>query len=211
MRGGSARAALQLNLGVGQQRATCYATFIGDDPWVVSNGGPLLLLPAALLPAWSGTEVPADGRVLQTRFRWDPDAPAPSDYDRACDVAGYAGVLDVADGWGLVLGDEPNSTRWLPGRGGGVLVRWVYAENDVAVEAALVGIPGELAWTPLGQFTVATSPLVLFDAADPGDLGDGYGLPRASIEVSPGRYDVAHADYAPDAQTALSLVRLRAA
>ena len=180
------------------------------DPWVVSNGGPLLLLPVPLLPAWSGTEVPTDGRLLQTHFRWNPDAPAPSDYDRACDVAGYAGVLDVGHGWGLVIGDEPNPVRWLPAPDGGILARLVYATDDASVEAALARVPGDLAWEPLSTFSVAASPLVLFDAAEPGDLGDGYGLPRATVEMSPGRYGVAHADYAPDPQTTLSLVRLRA-
>jgi hypothetical protein len=48
-------------------------------------------------------------------------------------------------------------------------------------------------------------------AAEPADLGAGYGLPRATAALRPGEYRVDHADLAPDARTALPLVRLQPA
>src|SRR5689334_6022814 len=70
------------------------ATKVMDESmrWIASAGGPLVLLPKLLQPRWQGT-----GGV-------------PSDYEVACGVEGYAGVIEKA-GWRiLVLGDEPLQT-----------------------------------------------------------------------------------------------------
>ena len=52
----------------------------GAVEWVESGGGPLIAIPEAVLPFWSG----ADGDEMS------------SDYDRACDVEGFIGRLEVA-------------------------------------------------------------------------------------------------------------------
>ena len=85
--------------------------------WIQSNGGPLLLLPAELLRQWGGT--------------------ATADYERACTVQDEIAVLDVGNGVGLVLGDEPHQTAWAPADDGGLLVRWVYADDEADVWAAV--------------------------------------------------------------------------
>jgi hypothetical protein len=178
-----------------------------DAVWIESNGGPLLFLPESLLPSWSGTDAPTDGRIVEAAFRWNPTSPAASDYDRACDVADWAAVLPVGAGWGLVLGDEPSSTSWRPAVSGdgGVFARWVYAESDAAAEQALATVPDNLTWEALADFRVVTSPLILFDAAEPGLEPLGA---RAQIQLAPGAYAVAHARYQPDSQTEFTLVRL---
>lgn len=173
--------------------------------WITSNGGPLLLLPRSLLAHWSGVDAPSDGRVIEAQFRWNPDQPA-SDYDRACDVQGYTGVLAVGDGWGLVIGDEPNPVRWLPMSGGGIIVRWEFAPNDEAVEEAIGRVPQELPWQPEGEFRVVSSPLELFDSGEP---GTGALMPRLAMDLTPGDYRVEQARYAPAPDIALHLVRLR--
>ena len=89
-----------------------------DRVWVSSNGGPLLCLPVAHLAKWQGTEAAA------AQDPSDADAPT-SDYERACAVADYTGVIPVGSGEGLVLGDEPNDTTWVALARGGILVRWV--------------------------------------------------------------------------------------
>ena len=43
----------------------------------------------------------------------DPNDPA-TDYDRACDVNYYLGLIEIGAGKGLVLGGEPLSTAWWP-------------------------------------------------------------------------------------------------
>lgn len=162
-----------------------------------SNGGPLLLLPVAQRRMWHGTDV-AQGV--------DDAARPSSDYDRACAVADYTGVIQVGNAEALVLGDEPNDTTWIPLRLGGILVRWVYAEGDDQANAALASIPPDIDWEVAGTFTVAASPLELFDSAESGaePLGE-----RLQIDLAPGDYKIARANYRPDAETWLQLVRLQ--
>ncbi|WP_345261845.1 Imm21 family immunity protein [Streptomyces hundungensis] len=77
-------------------------------------GGPLILIPESSVSAWGGcTE---SGSVLG-------DADGRDDYDRACEMEGWAGAIAVGAGAGsaLVLADEPAETCFLP-RGAAVRV-----------------------------------------------------------------------------------------
>ena len=112
--------------------------------WASSEGGPLILLSATSLREWEGIDIPADGRRVEAEFRWHGDKNAPaSDYDRACDIADYIGLISVGLGQGLVLGDEPNSTCWLPhGPSAGTLVRVVCEPEDADDEATAQIVSG---------------------------------------------------------------------
>jgi hypothetical protein len=165
----------------------------------------LLLLPESLLSDWSGIDVP-EYRVVVARFRWSAQETRGSDYDRACDVEDYFGVIEVGYGFGLVLGDEPAATTWLGRPYGGILARWEYAESETAMDAALERIPESLTWTEKGIFTAVACPLQLFNSAEP---GDEILMPRLSVPLSAGSYRVRWARYAPDPQTAASLIELR--
>jgi hypothetical protein len=169
--------------------------------------GPLLLLPESLLSEWSGIDVPAY-RAISALFRWNAKEPRASDYDRACDVDDYVGVIAVGYGFGLVLGDVPASTRWMPEPAGGILARWEYAESEAEMNAALAAVPERLPWEDKGTFTVVSSPLQLFNSAEP---GDEVILPRLPIELAAASYDVRWTRYAPAAQTAASLIKLHRA
>ena len=175
--------------------------------WLPNAAGPLLLLPESLLPEWSGIDVP-DYRVVAATFRWNAKEERACDYDRACDVDDYAGVIDVGYGQGLVLGDVPASTAWLPRPFGGLLARWEHAESEGSMNAALEEIPESLPWVEQGMLSVVSSPLQLFNGAEPGDEAV---LPRLTIELAPGTYRVRWARFAPDHATAASLIELRRA
>jgi hypothetical protein len=94
--------------------------------WVVCDGGPHLLLPTELVPFWEGVNEPFGGRVVHARFRASCDKSAPAtDYDLACDVEGYLGIIPVGNGFGLVIGDVVPMSTWIPSgpiRGGFVAV-----------------------------------------------------------------------------------------
>lgn len=169
---------------------------MADRVWVSSNGGPLLLVPVAHLAEWRGTDAAPQ----------DPGDDPSSDYDRACAVATYAGVVPVGRSEGLVLGDEPNDTTWISLERGGILARWVYAEGSEQGEAALASIPPDLAWDLVGTFRVTESPVELFDSAESG--ADPLGG-RLRIPLAAGEYEIVRADYKPDADTWFQLVRLR--
>ncbi|MEV0535180.1 Imm21 family immunity protein [Kitasatospora sp. NPDC050463] len=157
--------------------------------WVESQGGPLVVVPGTVLAAWSGS---AGGDELAT------------DFDRACAVDGLIGVLPVGPSQALVLADEPASTAWL--REQGVFVRWSAAESEEAllgsVDAALLAA----AWEP-EVIWQASGPVVLFDAAWTGE--ECRQEEHLRIDLAAGRYAVRAAYVEPDAQTWLTLVRLR--
>ena len=180
--------------------------------------GPLLLMPGEHLASWGGVEPPADGRCIEAQFRFrGQDEPA-TDYDRACDVAtaGYLGLLDVGTGQGLVLGDEPLSTAWQPAADaaardgvdntGGILIRWVYTNSEADVIGALKHVP-ETRWQDEGLvFSVGREPLYLLDATCPASEFERDDHP--TIQLPPGRYALATAEYAPDDHACLLLHRL---
>ncbi|MFF7975056.1 Imm21 family immunity protein [Streptomyces sp. NPDC007905] len=159
----------------------------GALEWVESGGGPLIAVPETVLPFWAG----ADSEELAT------------DYDRACEVDGYVGLLPVGDSAALVLGDEPASTSYLPDHG--TFVRWSAAnsENELltqipaALDAAVWG--DEIRWNVPG-------PVVLFDSAWPG--GAAQGEEHLRVPLEPGPYAVRAAYAQPGPETWVGLVRL---
>ena len=172
--------------------------------WVGEAAGPLLLLPDSLLPEWSGIDVPEFRTVVAT-FRWNAEEPRACDYDAACDVEAEAQAIAVAHGEGLVLSGGLRPTTWLARPWGGYVVRWEYAEDEPSVERALRTIPEDLTWEATGEFHVTSSPLTLFNSAEPGmDIV----MPRLELELEPGVYAVRCALHEPDEETRLLLVAL---
>jgi Immunity protein 21 len=117
--------------------------------WIQTTGGPLVLLPQIGQEAWGGAEGVA------------------SDYDKACRVSDYLGVVDFRGQLALVLGDEPHQATILACIGEQLIVRWVYAQNANAIVervcAGRWGLPVEvLAWS------AQESDFVLRDSALPG-------------------------------------------
>lgn len=160
----------------------------GAVEWVESGGGPLIAVPETVLPFWAG----ADGEETA------------SDYDRACEVDGYCGLLPVGDSAALVLGDEPASTAFLPEHG--MFVRWTAANSE---DELLAEVPAALAtadWDDEVNWEVP-GPVVLFDSAWPGtETGRTESL-RVALE--PGRYAVRAANVQPGPETWVGLVQLR--
>ncbi|MDH6623286.1 hypothetical protein M2271_001073 [Streptomyces sp. LBL] len=160
----------------------------GAVEWVESGGGPLIAVPETVLPFWAG----ADG---------DETA---SDYDRACEIDGFFGLLPVGDSAALVLGDEPASAAFLPDRS--TFVRWGAADTE---DELLAQVPTALAtavWENEVRWTVP-GPVVLFDAAWPGT--DSTGTDHVRVVLDPGSYAVRAARVQPGPETWIGLVQLR--
>ncbi|MFF6780705.1 Imm21 family immunity protein [Streptomyces sp. NPDC012510] len=156
--------------------------------WVESSGGPLIVIPEAVLPFWAG----ADGDETS------------SDYDRACDLDGYVGLLPVGDTRALVLGHEPASTAYLSEHG--TFVRWYAAESEAEI---LEDVPAALdaaVWEPEVEWRVP-GPVVLFDAVWPG--GATGQTDHVRVELDPGHYGVQAAYVSTGPETWLGLVRMR--
>ncbi|MFD6495062.1 immunity 21 family protein [Streptomyces sp. NPDC060188] len=160
----------------------------GAVEWVESGGGPLIAIPEAVLPFWSG----ADGDEMS------------SDYDRACDVEGSIGLVPVGDSRALVLGDEPASTSYLPEHG--TFVRWSAAESEDELLAVVPSALATAVWDPEVQWLVP-GPVVLFDAAWPGPVSER--TDHLKVALAPGRYGVRAARVEPGPETWVGLVQLR--
>jgi len=176
--------------------------------WIGSGGGPLLLLPVSLLPEWEGANAPAHGRVIQARSRTGgPDAPA-TDYDRACDVEGYLGILTIGQGTGLVLGGEPFATAWWPMQAGkeGLIVCREYGDDDLEerINEVLRAVSDDFGESVGLSFPVPNGPLYLFDSAYPGrDVGTR--TTYREVQLAPGDYTLTSGFYRPDDRTSLLL------
>ncbi|MET9554556.1 Imm21 family immunity protein [Streptomyces sp. NPDC006645] len=155
--------------------------------WVSSMGGPLIVVPESCIGAWGGcTE---DGSVLGEDGGRD-------DYDRACEVDDWAGVIAgrAKAATVLVLADEPAMTCFLSEEL--LFVRWLAADSE---EELLAGVDVVVAdpdtpWEDGGLWAI-DGPAVLMDSAVAGvDLGVEYpggGKPeQAPVQLPAGRWRV---------------------
>ena len=157
--------------------------------WIASEGGPLILMEERLLPSWTGC------------FSADD-----SDYDRACAVDDYAGVIRAGEGSALVLGDEPcQATFWSRPPVEHLIVRWQCADSEGAVESCLKRmdkIVFDGAQTI--DLFVESEKLILFDATLSGN-DEIPEIERLEIDLRPGRYHIRTVVWQPDDQTSLIL------
>lgn len=130
----------------------------------------MILIPQVLRPRWRGT------------------LGVPSDYELACGVEDYVGVIEKDGSQVLVLGDEPLQTAVASVNGRPCLVRWVYAPSTDAAESSVAAMASVHLGTPVESVAIriASSPLVLMDAGAPGEHpGD-----TLELELDPGPYRV---------------------
>ncbi|WP_246338871.1 Imm21 family immunity protein [Streptomyces lunaelactis] len=158
-----------------------------DPAWVQSMGGPLIVIPASALDQWGGST--EDGVIVG-------GTAIPDDYDRACDVEGWAGVISIGIGRAaLVLADEPATTCYLPEQN--AFLRWLAADSDAELLEAARAVLDDPAtdWEDCGTWETDGAS-VLMDSAEAGaDLAVGYpdrgGLPeQALIPVPAGRWSI---------------------
>ena len=157
-------------------------------PWVAGDGAPLIVMEEMLLDCWEGSDAPSGGRIVEAQSRWGLDVA--TDYDLACDVREIAGVIDMSRGKAFVLSTNGDCmATWLPGFVGfaGALVEWDYAdaEDELVEESKALIHLGE--FSQAVEFSVNSSPLVLFVAAERGHE-DAYA--RQVFDLAPGCYRV---------------------
>ena len=162
--------------------------------WIYSEGGPLLLVERRLLSEWNGSD------TSQPEDR-------PTDYDRACAIVEYMGVIEVANGSAFVLGDEPLQTAiWKDSRDEFTLVRWSYAESEAAFVEVFGQFPNEPQWDPeIVEFNIEDGELVIFDSAFSGREV----LESLEIEVNPGLYRARLMLWEPNDKTSLVVHEFR--
>lgn len=177
----------------------------GPLQWIDSAGGPLLLLSSEHFSEWRGVFTEFDSYGYDWPYP-DPPPPQATDYDRACAITGYVGLVDVGEAQGVVLGDEPMSTAWWPLSGeAGILIRWKYADESANLLQRLLPID-EGAWEP-SDVSVACSgqSLYLFDSSAAGEQE----TERLTITFAAGEYAVDTGFLQPDPHTQMVVHRVR--
>ncbi|XXF79201.1 Imm21 family immunity protein [Myxococcaceae bacterium GXIMD 01537] len=163
--------------------------------WIASSGGPLVLLPKSLVSKWRGVHGGPGGE--------------PSDYDVACGVDGYVGVMTRHGRQVLVLNDEPLQTAIVRANWHG-FVRWVYAPSKSIAETSLATMSSE-GWGASLETVVlrVDEPShLLMDAGALGMPRDGVGDLRMELDV--GTYDVRVHEFAPSDDVKFLVVALQA-
>jgi len=159
--------------------------------WIASTGGPLVILEDRLLDHWEGV-----GDAVQLGEG--------TDYDRACAVDGWIGIVEVGDGTAVVLGDEPAATCAFDAPSGVLVIRWIHASSDWD--------PGDVEkllkqrWERSAIWTVGSQEQTVQDSAFAG--GDSE-IDRLHLRLPAGRYEVLTADHRPDPETYMVLHWIR--
>ncbi len=161
--------------------------------WVSSGGGPLILMPQSLLQYWNGIY------ALEP-----PHQNLATDYDRACGVEEYVGIVNVADGEGLVLGDLPSPTSCIPiDSKTFIITRLVWIDEKRQVENILREVSLEQHWIDTNiRISFNSGNLVLFDSASLGHKLNDF----LNIEVNSGDYKISTFSYEPDEELNLFLI-----
>lgn len=141
----------QVSCGVSSHGCATRAPFTHPMLRFANDGGPLMISPRDPAPLWQGSELPAAGRTVSAVSR--TVHAAATDYDRACDVADGAALLEAGEGWVIVLQAE-GEAFWLPTAPRDVIAVAIGAESNAPTSAADASALYERfaheVWTPLG-------------------------------------------------------------
>jgi Immunity protein 21 len=164
--------------------------------WISSAGGPLLLLDEGNIECWGGA---IDITVAPDVKESSSSGGTRTDYDRACQIEDWLGRLVVGSGEALVLGGDPMATTWLGAEAldGGMLVRWLFAENEAEVLDNVRALPAT-AFQSQGLFSIGESKLLLFDSAFAGRNVRKYPTEYLAMQLKRGDYEVGTAVHESD-------------
>ena len=147
----------------------------------------MLLLPERVMHLWTGTDGP--------------------DYDRACAINDYLGVVVVGDEEGLVINDEPASTAIFSAREGDsvVIAKWTYGPDATSVARSLQDVQFRAFPPPDVRMTFGSSPQILFESSFAGSEC----IRSRTACLRPGRYAASTLTFEPATDIALVLHWLR--
>ena len=168
--------------------------------WIESSGGPLILCSSKNITYWGGAGRSSDA------FQ--------SDYQLACAVNKYIGVVSIGSGEALVLGDEPNLTSFIECRPGYyLLARIIYADKYPRV-SEIIEISKNTEFDQSAfHFEMDYNEAVLFDATEIGD--ELFSIARSDeyiiSSMVPGKYDITTKRQClmPETMVMLHMLKLR--
>ncbi|RCS43244.1 hypothetical protein DTL42_18990 [Bremerella cremea] len=161
--------------------------------WFNTAGGPFVILPIEILPTWGGFE--------ESSFAGF----ASPDYDEACQILDFVGVISNGRDSALVLADEPHQTAIRVTSSGILLIRWIHAASESKVLDAIQEI-GENSFVLDKYLDIRSSEMVMFDSAIPGSSVNVDDWGRFSLSM--GRNVIETVEYSGE-ETCIILHRIR--
>lgn len=164
--------------------------------WITSGGGPYVLATKHSALSWLGTKGASAA---------DREPPA-SDYERACQINDYVGVVAGDPNLVLVI-TEPDEIAWFSiAPDEGLLVKWIGADSDEQVLETLRGLDfGAFKEFPL-RFAIVEPALFVFDSARKlVDIADNH----LEFSLEPGMYAISLLEFKPNERVWLQLIRLK--
>ena len=97
-----------------------------------------------------------------------------SDYERACEIKDYVGVIDVLERHAIILGDMPLATTAWTGSSGPFIVRTFFMDPLADIQSMVEHAAQHDFWNEIESilFKVTSDDTIIFDSATSGsDLG----------------------------------------
>ncbi len=167
--------------------------------WITSDGGPLICLGHSAIDSWKGIDGLGEPRLVAEGYR--------NDYERACGIRDYLGLIPVSGSFGIVLGEAPlDTTIMTSSNGAPLIVRVFYSEPEADIRGLVdfATVPEKINEVESVTTVVTDSYWYVFDSAYPGYLG----LKRClSFRLPIGRVCIKTFEYKPNSETFLLLHR----
>ena len=163
--------------------------------WIQSSGGPLVLIERRLMPIWRGVFGYSEEDRTDTTT-------STTDYEIACSIKEYIGVIDTPKIKAIILGDMPLSTAVWRSRGISFLVRAFYMENGADINAIMNNYIEYVDKNiiELTKIYIEFGDLIIFDSAL---SGQSKSFDSLNFPMAAGNYNVITCAYQPNKETSL--------
>lgn len=160
--------------------------------WIESDGGPIIIMEKRLCAKWGGIDESSDRSFS-------------SDYERACSLPDYTGILTISGGQALVLGDEPHRTSIVKNiENQTAILRWCWAPSEQAVIKAVENIEiNFIKKIDTVKLNFDSKEIIMFDSSYHGSSFSN----EIEFLLKPGQYKVHTEIFEPNDETRLQVHR----
>ncbi len=134
--------------------------------WITSDGGPLICIGQSTVNSWRGIDGLGQYGSKLGAYR--------NDYERACAIRDYVGIIPVSERFGIVLGDMPlETTVMMSPERSPLIVRAFYSEPNADIASMIASWRMEKRLKEVESVRVSNveANWYMFDSAYPGYLG----------------------------------------
>jgi frataxin-like iron-binding protein CyaY len=163
--------------------------------WISCDGGPHVLMERSCMEQWEAGDIPSNNRVVKASHIYNEATGIVSDYDLACEINDYIGIIELQSGSAIVINDDVPMSAWVTDSNGigYIIILYTWENKDYSNEIPEIINNLEDSDFMLSGilFKVREDELYLFPASDR-PLDPIYEFVKISIE--PGNYKVYRLD-----------------